>query len=301
MAQATGALSYFSYVREVTPGVTPTTPELLAIPYQSTTVNLSRGLISDSSLNPDRMKRYSRQGNKSAGGNVSTSYAPNTFDAFVSGAFRSEWVEDVLKIGQKPISFTLELGSADINQYRTFRGMEVASFTLNVPSGNEMVTGEFEFLGVDGSLSTTSLDANGVDPALAGVPFVHLDATFEEDGEPIGYLTGVQVTIENALTQNYAAGSASARSITAGMVNVTGQLTAYFENAVLYNKWVNEENTNLEFTLISGDYSQKWTLPNVSFTANTIPVSGDGPIIQTITFEALYDAVADNVITVTRG
>lgn len=301
MTQATGIRTYFGYIAEVTPGTTPATPSLVAVPRVSDTLQVTRGLIKDAALRSDRMPRYLRLGNKAVGGNVNVSYAPNTFGPLLEAAFRSAYASNVLKIGTTDKSITCEVGHPDISQYRQFTGVRVNKFTLNVPSTNTLVTAELELLGENGIISATTLDAGGgIDDATAAQPFVHLDATFTEGGSSIGYLTGVQVVIENNLQANYAAGSAAARSVTAGMAMVTGQVTAYFESAALFTKWYSETASSLAFTLNSGASSEAWNFPNVKYTALTLPTAGDGPIIQTLSFEALYDAGTSSLVTVTR-
>lgn len=301
MTQATGSRSYLAYVAETVAGTTPATPALKGIPFQNTSLNLTRGLVTDPSLRSDRQKRYSRLGNRMVGGNIVVSYAPNTFDELLESVFLSSWTTDVLKIGVTPKSFTFEIGHPDISQYRTFTGVTAGGFTLNVPSGNTLVTGEFTMMGTNGAIGSATVDAaGGIEAPVEGDPFVHLDATFLEGGVSIGYLTGVQIEIQNQLTANYAAGSPGARSITAGMATVTGQITAYFESAALFTKWLAETDSSLKFTLTVGADSQEWFLPKVQYSASTIPVANDGPIIQTLTFEALYDSVTGSVVQVTR-
>ena len=301
MAQATGIRTYLGYIAEVTPGTTPATPALTGVPRISDTLQLTKGLISDSALRPDRMSRYLRLGNKAVGGNISVSYAPNTFDPLLECAFRSAYATNVLKIGSVDKSVTIEIGHPDISQYRQFTGVRVNKFTLNVPSTNTLVTAELELLGENGTLSATTIDTDAtIVDAVSAQPFVHLDATFQEGGASIAYLTGVQVVIENNLQANYAAGSASARSVTAGMAKVSGQVTAYFESNALYNKWLNETSTSLQFVLNSGASSETWNFPNVKYTAITMPTPGDGPIIVTLSFQALYDSGSSSLCSVTR-
>lgn len=300
MSQATGSRLQFSYVAETVPGTTPTTPAFKATPLLSTDLQFGRGLITDASLRADRMKRYSRLGNHSVGGSIDVNYAPAVFDDLLASAMFSTWNSNVAKVGTTQTSYTLEVGATDINQYRAFKGCVPSVFSLTVPSGNTMVTGKFEFMGMTSTLSPTSLDADGATAPVDGDPFVHLDGSFSLDGSPIAYFTGIQVKIDNQVQANYALGSPIARSVTAGMANITGQVTAYFESALLANLFINETDASLMFTLNSGASSQTWSMPVVQFNAANIAISGDGPQIITLPFEALYDSVSGTVLTVTR-
>lgn len=306
MPQATGSRLALAYVAEVTAGTTPTTPALLSVPIISTDLQLSRGLVSDSSLRPDRMKRYSRLGNKSVGGKVQVAYAPDVYDDWLAAVMFSAgatgWTTNVAKVGTTQKSFSIEHGQADIGQYRQFTGCTPSAFTLNVPSGNTLVTADFEFVGMNGAIAATSLDADGYGvPAVTGDPFVHLDGSFTEGGSSIAYMTGLQLKIDNKLQSNYALGSSAARSITPGMASVTGQITVFFESAALITKFLAETNSSLTFTLVSGAKSQIWNMPVVQYNAANVAVSGDGPQVITLPFEALYDSGIGSVLQVTRA
>lgn len=302
MAQATGSRINLGYVKEVTPGTTPLTPAFKALPITGHTLQLSRGLISDNSLRSDRMKRFSRLGNRTAGGSISVNYAPNTYaDLLEAVMFSATSVTAGAKVGTTQSFFTVEHGQPDIGVYRQFTGMCPSSFTLNVPSGNSLVTAEFEFLGMNGEIASSTLDANFDEPSNADEPFVHLDSTFSEGGTGIAYLTGVQVKIDNALSANFALGSDGARSITAGMANVTGQITAFYESGELAQKFLNETESSLQFTLSSNGTTETWSLPRVQYNSAGVAVSGDGPQVITLTFEALYDQATDTVLSVTAS
>lgn len=300
MAQATGSRINIGYVIETVPGTTPATPQLKALPITNETIQLSRGLISDNSLRADRMKRFSRLGNRTVGGAVSVNYAPHTYADWVQAVmFSATPTSAGAKVGTTQTSFSMEIGQPDIGVYRQFNGMTPSSFTLTVPSGNAMVTADFEFMGMNGVIGTSTLDADYTEPSDEDEPFVHLDSTFNEGGTGISYLTGLTLTIDNALTQNYALGSAGARSITAGMANVTGQITAFFESAALFQKFLTETESSLSFTLSANNTTETWTLPRVKYNAASIALNGDGPQTVTMPFEALYDSASQTVLTVT--
>lgn len=298
--QSTGIRSYFATVAEATPGTTPASPALVAVPRISDTLQKTRGFISSSALYSDRMSRNVRLGNIAVGGNVSVEYAPNSFDNIIEAAMRSAWATNSVSPGVTDKSLTVEIGHPDVGYYDQFTGCRVNKFTLNVPSGNNYVTAEVEFMGENGTTGSSSIDtAGGIDDALAGVPFVHLDGTFNEGGSAVAYFTGLQVVMDNNMQANYALGSAGARSVTHGMFKCTGQITAYYESNTLAAKWMGETMTALTFTLNSGVSSQTWSMPNCKLTSMTKPTSGQGPTIITFGFEALKVGTTP-AITITR-
>lgn len=303
MSQATGSRAQLGYIAETVVGTTPVTPQMKGVAFTDLSLELTKGLMSDNSLRADRQKRFSRHGNKSVGGSLKVNYALNEYDEFLAAAFYSVWSTNVLKIGNTETSFSLEHGQSDIGQYRQFTGVHFDGVDLTVPSGNQVVTASFAALGMNGAISATSLDANGLDNPVSntyGDPLVHLEATFKLGGTSIGYMTGITVKVAQAAQANYALGSAAARSITPGMVSVSGQVTAYFETAALATLFISETNSSLEFTLNSGASSQTWLMSVVQFNGATIPVSSDGPLIVTLPYEALYDSVSGSMIQITR-
>lgn len=301
MAQSIGSRSQLAYIAETVAGTTPTTPAMKQLyGYQSATLDVTKGLIQDTAIRANGMKKFGRHGNKAVGGTITCSYAPGTQDDIMASALYSSWSTDVLKLGFTPAPMTLEVGYLNTNLYRRFTGCHFSAFKLNVPSGNQLATAEFDVVGMDGTVATTPLDATLTAPTLEGVPFVHLDGTFSLGGTSIAYFTGLQLNVENALTSNYAMGSAVARSVTKGMSNVTGQVTAYYESNDLATQFLTEAETDLEFTLTTPSGSHAYSLPRVKLNGFTAPLNGDGPVVATIIFEAYYDDTMDSVFSITR-
>lgn len=302
MAQATGSRAQLGYIAEVTPGTTPATPQLKGLAFTDLDIQLTKGLMSDGSLRADRQKRFSRHGNKAVGGTLKCNYAVGEYDDILAASMYSSWATNVLKFGNTETSFTLEHAQADIGQYRQITGAHFTGFTLTVPSGNQVVTQSFDVTGMGMTFASSPLDATYDNPTATvyGDPLVHLDATFTLGGVSIAYLTGLTVVVGQNTQANYALGSSTARSITPGMISVTGQVTAYFESAALATLFVAETNSSLSFTLNSGTSSQLWNMPVVQFNGANIPVNSDGPLIVTLPYEALYDATSGSVLTITR-
>lgn len=294
MATSTGSRARLGFIAEVTPGTTPLTPSLLALPFRQFGIELSKDVLEDPSIRSDRMEVYNRHGNKRVSGSAQFTHAPGTFDDFLAAAMYSDWATNVLKVGTTEKSFTLEHGQLDVDQYRVFTGCHVNSFKMSVP-GNGLVNTEVNFIGTGGSLSGTPLDAT-VPNVTEGVPFVHLDGTFSEGGSTIGFMTAIEWTLENNLTANYALGSSSARSVTYGMSKIAGTVDAYFENGALVGKFINETESSLSYTLTSGAVSQTYLFPRVKFQSANVPVNSDGPVMVKLAFKALKDTAVENTL-----
>lgn len=303
MAQSLGSNTQFAYVKETTPGTTPTSPAMNALyGVQSETLTRTKGLVSDNALRPSGMKKFARLGNEAVGGNITFSYAPGTQDALIEAGMYGTWTTNVLKLGTTENSYTIEVGHLNTSLYTVYKGMHVSEMTLNVPSGNQLATLEVGFTGMSGTVpSGTALDATLTAPSIEGVPFIHLDGTFTLDGSPAAYITGLQVKVGNALTANHSWGTAVARSVTKGTSTVTGQVTAYFESAALATMFFGEVYHTLSFTLSDGTNSHTHLLPRVLFLTHNAPVNGDGPVVVTATFEAFEDSTEGTAYKITRA
>ena len=67
---AQGSRSLVSKVAEVNWGVTPVTPSMVAVPYTTFNVNLTKDVHEDLSIRADRRERFSLHGNRTIAGDL---------------------------------------------------------------------------------------------------------------------------------------------------------------------------------------------------------------------------------------
>lgn len=301
MTISTGASVKVGYIAETTWGTTPATPQLISIPFTSFNVNLTQDQYKDSSIQADRMERYSISGDHHVTGDFQVNLSPSNFDPFLASAVYGTWATNTLKVGQTLSSFTLEQGHTDISLYTQYTGVMVDKLDLTVPS-NGAVTAKFTVIGKDQSAvpGSTSIDGSAYTAAIAGVPFTHIGGTFKEGGTTIGVITSLAMSVANNLTANFACGSTSAQGVTPGFTQITGTLTAYVQDASLLTKFYNGTSSAIDFTLASGAHTLEFSLPNVKYTGATRNISGQGSVMVTMPFTALYDSGSSSLITITR-
>ena len=177
------------------------------IPIISNGLNLAKGIFEDPSINADRQKRFSRHGNKEVTGDMSISYAHETYDELLESVLFSTFATNALTIGSTIKSFTVEVGHLDISQYREFSGIVVNSMSLEV-NLDGVVQSSFGLVGKDMTVSAVAQDSAPT-AAPTKQPMVHFDGTFKEAGSVIAILTGINLNIENNINSNYALGDAS--------------------------------------------------------------------------------------------
>jgi len=303
MTIATGSRSQVGFIAETTYGVTPATPNLVSLPYTSWSVNLVKDEYEDNTIRPDRMERYSVSGNRHVSGDIDINYQPLNYDAFLEGLLYSTWSVNVLKVGTTPKSFTMEEAALDISQYRVYTGVMIDKMTLNVPN-NGLITGKFSVIGKDQSaLTSATIDTDGVVAApTVSAPMTHTGTSgfFKLGGTNVGYITALTVNVDNGLSTNFTLGTATARSLSAGFIKVSGTATVFFEDAVAYNLFISGTQSSLDFKMDNGTNTHQITLPNVKFTGATKTITGQGPVTMSFTFKALYDNTTGSNIEITR-
>ena len=90
------------------------------------------------------------------------------------------------------------------------------------------------------------------------------DAVVLEGGVGAKY-TAFNFTLTNGMTDPRVIGSPYAASLTKGKVEATGTLSIMFEDMVMYNKWLNDAQTDIRLTFIIGNDSTEFYFPKVKF------------------------------------
>jgi hypothetical protein len=306
MAFSQGSRAGLSYVVESTFGTTPGTPSLIQLPYTTQSLNLTKERVTGTDIQPDRMLRVDRHGNRSAAGDIVADLRKADFDPFLESAFFNTFSTNVLKVGTTPKFFSIEDAATDITQFRLFTGMSVSSLAVSIRP-NQMVTGTFSMIGKDMTISGTSVDAVKTAPS-GNAPFDAYSGALEI-GDAGGSLsaaaivTGIDFTINNALAPTFVVGSASTPQLEYGMATVEGTITAYFEDASLINRFLSETETALQVVVDdptgSSDYT--WLFPRVKINGADVPVDNPTSRIVTLPFVALFDTTEATNLKLTRS
>jgi hypothetical protein len=301
-----GSRAGLSYVAESTFGTTPGTPSLIQLPYTTQSLNLTKERVTGTDIQPDRMLRVDRHGNRSAAGDIVADLRKADFDPFLESAFFNTFSTNVLKVGTTPKFFSIEDAATDITQFRLFTGMSVSSLAVSIRP-NQMVTGTFSMVGKDMTISGTSVDAVKTAPS-GNAPFDAYSGALSI-GDAGGALsaaaivTGIDFTINNALAPTFVVGSSTTPQLEYGMATVEGTITAYYENASLINRFLSETETALQVVVDdptgSSDYT--WLFPRVKINGADVPVDNPTSRIVTLPFVALFDTTEATNLKLTRS
>lgn len=301
---ATGGFHGTRYCKESAFGVTPVNPAMRGLRHTSNSLILSKDSFQSNELRADAQISDLRHGNRRAGGDIGIEMSFAEYDDFLAAALRSSWSGDTsgpatLTAGTDMTSFTIERVFNDIGQFQVFTGCEVNSFSFSVRT-NAMVTGGIGLVGKDVAFAVAPLDPEPL-PGAPHAPFDGFKGELREGDAAIAVVTGLQLSISNGIEPAFVIGSDTAAALTAGRINVSGTLSAYFRNMDLLQKFVNEAESSLSFTLGDGDSaSYVFTLPRIKYSGGDNPVDGEGPVMLSMPFQALYDEATGTNIKVER-
>lgn len=208
--------------------------------------------------------------------------------------------------GTRKSSFSVEQAFLDIDVAQLFKGMRVGSWAANVESGS-ILTGSFSFQGTEMTtdsgapftwLGSGSYTAATTSPVLNATSNV---GTVVKDG--VALTTAIQsfnLELDNALRSQMAIGNKYPIGIGYGRVQISGSITAYFEDLTLYNEMINHDDVSLEFDFTDTDgNAMHIELPRVKFGSSNPAAPGiDQDVMEDIEWQAIADTTGTYMIRV---
>ena len=200
---------------------------------------------------------------------------------------------EVIDIGAVLRTFWVERGFLDVSQFQAFLGCAVNQMNMQIQP-EQMVGGSFDVLGMSaGGMLPVSL---GGTPAAAATndPFSAFDGAVYEGGGESSVVTGLNFTLNNNRSLNAVVGSKFSPDVFEGTAEIGGELTVFFEDAVLYNKFFLETVSSLAVRLddINGTDFMVFGFPSIKYSAADMDPPQQGPVPITMPFEAQVDSVS---------
>jgi hypothetical protein len=203
--------------------------------------------------------------------------------------------------------FSIETGYTDVGQYLLQTGMVPGKWTLDLSTG-AIITGSFSFDGRSTTIGSTSI--------LGSAPYTVLPA---QNGEVVNATVSVGSLMKNGavltaslqklsiageagLRFQAAIGSKFPKGVGAGRFGLTGSISAYFEDAVLFNHFLNSDTVALGFTTTDlNGFKYAYTLPAVKFVEDKVLPGGiDQDVVNAINYTAFRDSVTECMIQIDR-
>lgn len=211
---------------------------------------------------------------------------------------------EIVKAGTTRHSFTFMRHFADLpggsNPYYLYTGVEVNNVQLQI-SANAMITGTFSVLGKGQETASSAPAGTTYNPESTTSPLDSFSGELKENGNTIAVITEIQLNLENGLETRFVVGSKDSINPSSGRSNCSGTITAYFEDSTLVDKFLNETESSIEFTLPDGAGNKlRVELPRIKYTGGQPDVSGEGPITLSMPFQALLDSTEGTNIILER-
>jgi hypothetical protein len=299
---AQGSRSSLSYIVESTFGTTPA-GNFTNLPFSTHSLNLTKERVAGNDIQADRMTRVDRHGNRQTGGDIVADLRKGDYDAFLESAMLNTWATDVLKVGTTPKHFSIEDYAADIDQARVFTGCTVSSMAISI-APNQMVATTFSMVGKDMSMGTTEKTQ---DAPSGNSPFDAYsgDLAIGNVGSPTtsAIVTGIDFTLNNSFAPTFVIGDDSAPCLEVGRAEIEGTITAYFEDAALINRFIDETETAISVSVDdpTGGNAYTFLFPRVKINSADVGVDGPNSRIINMSFVALYDSTEATNLKITRS
>lgn len=186
--------------------------------------------------------------------------------------------------------FTIEHWHADVQQSEVFKDCVFTGFTVNVQP-NGMVTVEFPVMALDQMPPGVAEYFTSPAGAPTGGIFAGVNGALIIDGAPAGIVTGLTLTAAGGHTAvDGVIGENVGPDIFPGKFVFTGQMTVLFQDAVVKNKFLNEEEGKIVLALTTSNAPNAdvvaFSLPRVKYNGSS-KNDGFGALSQTVPIKAL--------------
>lgn len=253
-------------------------------------LELKKSTVKSATIRSDREISDFRHTTKESGGDIVVELSLLDFEDLIASAMFNVFASGVINIGTTPQFLTLEDGALDISQYRLHKDVLVSKWVTKMTPG-AIVTSTFSCIG---STMGQAASTGGGTAIAAGTnaPFDSLTGQIWDDaaesGTALGIVTGLDLTVDNSAKAAFAVGNRAAAVIEYGPGDVSGQMTFFYQDAVMANRFINETEFGLSFALADPTaHGYEFQFPRIKLTAAAVPVANPQSRIMTVPFQAL--------------
>lgn len=211
-----------------------------------------------------------------------------------------------LKAGTTRRSFSFMRHFTDLVEadkpFHLYTGVELNTLNLSVPADG-IVTGSFSGMGKEQTSSGTGVAGQSLGSPTTTRVMDSFTGTISEGGSSLGIATEVSFTLENGIEPRFAIGTDKViGSGTIGRSNASGQVTVYFQNSTMLDKFLNETGSSLKFSLTDkAGNSYRFTFPSIVYNGGQPDTQGQGEITLAIPFQAIMDATTTTNLIIDRN
>ncbi|HEC2581882.1 TPA: Ig domain-containing protein [Raoultella ornithinolytica] len=284
---SSGAKVVTAFIRETTPGVTPTVGVWDLLRRASFGLAPTQNTNDNDEIGGDRMAQGVSRGTIDVGGDVGTKFHWNQHDAFLASCFGAEWLNNVLTMGNSRITFSVASYAEDVGIAQIARGCQVATLQIEIPNDGDITATvtfaglDWETKGDDTSYFTSPVDAAGaLRYSFKEVTNIRLNGV---DGGTGFCVDTFNIQFDNNMqTQRcIGTGSAFAGANIPTTFTPSGQVTLSWSKAAweLYKKTFTGETVPFSFTLENAEGAYTFDFPEVQISGDW-PDAGSTDIVQ---------------------
>ena len=304
MSTASSNLAQIALIKETVFGQVPVSgnPQLMRFTGESFKFTITTETSQE--IRSDRQITDMIQTDAEAGGDLNYEFSFSTYDTLIASALANDWAGDVLTNGTQLDTYSIEQGFLDIGQYIVHRGMGVNTMSLDFSIG-AIVTGSFGFMGAN-SERDTATQLPGTPVAQTSTPVMDAasgfaDLTVSGVAYPCG-ISRISLTTTNNLRAQKALGKLGACSMALGTFDVTGEISVYFSDGIMYDRFIKNEDVSLSWRAFDGQGNEyQFSIPRLRFSDGTVNAGGmDQDVELTLPFQALLSP-AGYTLQITRA
>ncbi len=266
----------------------------------------SGSFVSDGAL--VNMKIRVTGAGESANNTVFTVTVVTALEITVSESLVQEAASAAVKIqgeyaenGVTDSSFSVERQWTDLVTplYDLFTGVVPVEMSISAQP-DSMITGSFTTIAQAMATSTGTEDAS-TDDINTAEAVDSFTGTLEEGGAASAIVTAFDMTATWNAAGTPVIGSSQIQSVETGRLNVTGTISAYFQDAVLLNKFLNETESSLRLAFqdaASPANEFNLFIPALKYTGADRSPSGDEPLVMNMPFQAFLDGTTGKTLIV---
>lgn len=302
-ATASSNLARLRVIKESTFGTTPTTGTSTDLRFTGESLNFAITTEESGEIRSDRLTADLIQTGAETSGDVQFELSYGSFDDLMEACLGGTWTANELTTGPTVRSFSIEQGFTDVNQYILYKGMAVNSMSLEFAI-DALLTGSFGFIGREAVRATTS-----------GVPVAGASSTTEVMNSATNFanltvagqtypcgISSISLNVEGGLRAQKGLGNLGACAILPGKFNITGDMSIYFADGVIYDKYIKNEAFALTWSVEDATGNKyEFTLPHVKISEGSVNAEGgDSDVALNISFQALVDPTSKEAINIKR-
>ncbi len=284
---------------EASYGQVPTAPGYSLLRHSGCDLALRRTSIESDEIRSDRQISNFFHGTEKVSGEIDFELSFGAYDELLSAVLLSGWSADELVTGSTITSFALERGFSDVGKYQLFSGCCIDRLDLSIQP-ESLVTGRFHVAGKTVTYTDISVEENADTPPQ-NAPMEAFLGILEEGGDALGIVTGLELKIENGLEGNPVLGSRNPVSAGFGKSRISGELTVYFQDQSLHQKFLDQSHSSLSLTLSGEGGSYEISMPRILYMSAEDPVRADRAVSSNFRFVALADEVTGTDIKIIRS